>query len=101
MGHPSYSPDLTPGNPHYNGDLEFTICDFAINGKLSDGSALEYTRLYERLKNYTLHTALRSISVNSHSELSFASNGDKAPAELPDISRDRLILKAIQSEVSE
>ena len=58
MDHPSYSPHLTLTNPRYNGGLEFTICDFAINGKLSDGSALEYTRLYGRLKNYTLHTAL-------------------------------------------
>jgi len=96
----SFSPDLAPSNPHYNGDLKFTICYFAINVKLSDGSAVEYTRLYERLKNYTLHTALTSISDNSHSELSFAYIGDKAPAVLPDISRDKLLLQAIQSKVS-
>jgi hypothetical protein len=33
--------------PNYNGDMEFTICDFAIDGKLSDRSALGKTELYE------------------------------------------------------
>ena len=73
---------------------------FTFKTDILSGSVVEYTRLNERLKNYTLYTALTSISDNSHSELSFANIGDKAPAVLPDTSRDKLLLRVIQSKVS-
>jgi hypothetical protein len=66
---------------------------------------MEVSRIHKTARKtqelHTSHCTYISISDKSHTELSFASIGDKAPAVLSDISRDKLLLQAIQRKGSE
>lgn len=61
-----------------NSNYEFIMCDFGVNGKISDGGVIEYTRFYQKLKNGTLNIPTAVSPQNSQRQLPFVFVGDEA-----------------------
>lgn len=61
-----------------NANLEFIMCDFGINGRISDGGVIEYSNFYKKLKNGQLHLPPPRKPQNSQRELPFVFIGDEA-----------------------
>lgn len=59
-------------------NYEFLMCDFGINGRISDGGVIEYTRFYKKLKNGMLHLPAALSPQNSQRQLPFIFIGDEA-----------------------
>ncbi|KAJ8931642.1 hypothetical protein NQ314_015436 [Rhamnusium bicolor] len=60
-----------------NANCEFIMCDFGVNGRMSDGGVIEYARFYEKLKNGTLHLPV-SIHTQNNRQLPFVFVGNEA-----------------------
>lgn len=61
-----------------NANYEFIMCDFGINGRISDGGVLEYTNFYKRLKNGKLSLPAPKKPINSEKSLPFVFVADEA-----------------------
>ncbi|KAK5650121.1 hypothetical protein RI129_001150 [Pyrocoelia pectoralis] len=59
-------------------NCEFIMCDFGINGRISDGGVLEYTNVYKKLKNGQLSLPAPIKPKNSEIVLPFVFIGDEA-----------------------
>lgn len=61
-----------------NANCEFIMCDFGINGRISDGGVIEYTNFYKKLKNGQLSLPLPAKPSNSDKVLPFVFVGDES-----------------------
>lgn len=61
-----------------NANLEFIMCDFGINGRISDGGVIEYSSFYQKLKNEQLFLPAPKKPQNSEKLLPFVFIGDEA-----------------------
>lgn len=59
-------------------NCEFIMCDFGINGRISDGGVIEYTNFYKKLKNRQLSLPMPTKATNSDKLLPFVYVGDEA-----------------------
>lgn len=59
-------------------NYEFVMCDFGINGRISDGGVLKETIFYNKLVNNNLNIPSPRIRNNSAYELPFVFIGDEA-----------------------
>lgn len=59
-----------------NANCEFIMCDFGINGRVSDGGVIEYTNFYKKLKNKQLSLPAAKPS-NSETLMPFVFIGDE------------------------
>lgn len=67
-----------------NANYEFIMCDFGINGRISDGGVIGHTNFYKKLKSGTLNLPKASNPINSKRSLPFVFVGDEAFALRPD-----------------
>lgn len=83
-----------------NANYEFIMCDFGVNGRISDGGVIAYTDFYKKLKNGSLRLPQPSTPQNSQTELPFVFVGDEAfalrtdflkPYSLKDLNHDKKI----------
>lgn len=61
-----------------NANYEFIMCDFGVNGRISDGGVIEYTHFYEKLKHGKLSIPPPQEQINSERGLPFVFIGDEA-----------------------
>lgn len=61
-----------------NANCEFIMCDFGINGRISDGGVIEYTNFYKKLKNGQLSLPAPTKPNNSEKLLPFVFVADEA-----------------------
>lgn len=61
-----------------NANCEFIMCDFGINGRISDGGVIEYTKFYKKLKNEKLLLPLPRKPNSGDKLLPFVFVGDEA-----------------------
>jgi len=61
-----------------NANLEFIMCDFGVNGRISDGGVIEYSSFYKKLKNGQLSLPPPRKPTNSNTELPFVFIADEA-----------------------
>lgn len=54
-----------------NANYEFIMCDFGVNGRISDGGVIEYTQFYQKLKDGKLKIPLPCKPTNSEREMPF------------------------------
>ncbi|CAH1993154.1 unnamed protein product [Acanthoscelides obtectus] len=59
-------------------NCEFIMCDFGVNGRISDGGVIAYTQFYKKLKSGSLRLPQPSNPQNSQRELPFVFIGDEA-----------------------
>ncbi|CAH1998880.1 unnamed protein product [Acanthoscelides obtectus] len=62
----------------YDANCEFIMCDFGVNGRISDGGVIAYTQFYKKLKSGSLRLPQPSNPQNSQRELPFVFIGDEA-----------------------
>lgn len=83
-----------------NAKYEFLMCDFGVNGRISDGGVIEKTSFYTKLRQNELNLPGPSAPRNSSSELPFVFIGDEAftlrtdfmkPFSQKDLNHDRKI----------
>lgn len=67
-----------------NANYEFIMCDFGVNGRISDGGVIEYTQFYRKLQNGTLHLPRASAPKAGQQILPFVFIADEAFALRPD-----------------
>lgn len=61
-----------------NANLEFIMCDFGVNGRISDGGVIEYSFFYKKLKNGQLSLPPSRKPQNSNTSLPFVFVADEA-----------------------
>lgn len=61
-----------------NSNYEFIMCDFGINGRISDGGVIEYSHFYWKLKHKELSIPPPRKQINSNEPLPFVFIGDEA-----------------------
>lgn len=67
-----------------NSNYEFIMADFGVNGRISDGGVIEYTKFFDKLKNGTLCLPPPRRLKNSNRSFPFVFVGDEAFALRPD-----------------
>lgn len=66
-----------------NANYEFIICEFGVNGRVSDGGVIEQTKFYNKLNNQSLHIPEPEKLNNSNKILNYVFIGDEAFALTP------------------
>jgi len=61
-----------------NANYEFLMCDFGVNGRISDGGVIEKTLFYQMLRDNHLNIPTPTAPQNSSTALSFVFIGDEA-----------------------
>lgn len=61
-----------------NANYEFIMCDFGINGRISDGGVLKATKFYEKLANNELPIPHAKAPDNARTVLPYVFVGDEA-----------------------
>lgn len=59
-------------------NCEFIMCDFGINGRISEGGVIEYTNFYKKFTNGQLSLPAPAKANHSNTLLSFVYIGDEA-----------------------
>ncbi|XP_031341005.1 putative nuclease HARBI1 [Photinus pyralis] len=67
-----------------NSNYEFIMIDFGVNGRISDGGVIEYTKFYDKLKNGTLCLPPPRSLKNTNHSFPFIFVGDEAFTLRPD-----------------